>query len=137
MKSFVIGIVAATALVVGAAAQQTPAKPDDKPAGDAKSVAGKWSMSVETQNGAMASTLDLKLDGKKVTGTIASEMGTNNIIGEFADGKLTFNLSIESPNGTFDIAFSGAIKDDGTMAGTASMGDMGSMNWTAQRVKDK
>ena len=150
MKSFLVGTVAALALVVSASAQtQTkptpPAKPDQtkpeqgkpdaKPAADAKSIAGKWTMSMETQQGSMPATLEFKVDGKKVTGTLNGNQGETALEGEFADGKLTFAISVQTPNGSFNIAFTGALKDDGTLAGSASLGDMGSMSWTAARAK--
>ena len=85
----------------------------------------------------MSNTMDLKVDGKKVTGTIVSQMGTSELEGEFADGTLAFNMSVDTPNGSLQIAWTGALKDDGTLSGTASVGDMGQMNWTASRIKDK
>ena len=121
----------------------SPSKPDEKekPKPDAKAaptVAGKWNLSVETQQGAMASVLDLKVDGKKVTGTITSQMGPDPapIEGEFTDGKLTLSLSFQGSNGTMQIAFNGAFKEDGTLAGTM---DIAAQNmqipWKAERVK--
>ena len=83
----------------------------------------------------MSNTLDIKLDGKKVSGSLTSQMGTAAIEGEFADGKLTFSMLFESPNGNFQIGWTGALKADGTLAGTASVGDMGTMNWVAERIK--
>jgi hypothetical protein len=136
-------LVAVLALTGGLAAQaqqtpptpkeQTPAaKPDPKaPA----SIAGKWNLTVETPQGSMANTLEIKLDGKKVTGSLTSQMGTAAIEGEFADGKLAFSMMFESPNGNFQIGWSGVLKADGTMAGTAAVGDMGTMNWVAERMK--
>ena len=47
----------------------------------------------------MQSTLDVKEDGKKVTGTLTSPQGAGPIEGEFADGKLTFSMSFDAPNG--------------------------------------
>jgi hypothetical protein len=137
-----LSIVAAMLMFAGGLAAQTPtpneqapaAKPDPKAA---PALAGKWSLSVETPQGTMTNTMDLKLDGKNVTGTITSQMGTNELVGEFTDGKLTFNMSVDTPNGSLQIAWSGAFKDDGTLSGTASLGDMGQMNWTASRLKDK
>jgi hypothetical protein len=134
-------LVALLALTTGLSAQtpapkeQTPAaKPDAKAAPE---LTGKWNLSVETPQGTMSNTMELKMDGKKVTGTITSQMGTSELAGEFADGKLTFNMSVDTPNGTLQIAWTGAVKDDGTLAGTASLGDMGTMTWAASRIKDK
>ncbi len=64
-------------------------------------------------------------------------MGTAAIEGEFVDGKLSFAISFDSQNGPLQVAFSGALKDDGTLAGTLSFGEgMDDMTWHAERVKD-
>ncbi len=82
----------------------------------------------------MSLPLELKLDGKKVTGTIVGPQGeSTGLEGEFADGKLTFSIS---PDGNMQIAFAGAFKEDGSLAGTIDFGQ-GPFPWTATRVKDK
>lgn len=113
---------------------QTPpaAKPADKPT----TIAGKWNGSVNPGNGPTAFVLDLKLDGKKVTGSLVGDYGTSAIDGEFADNKLTFSITIDSPNGTFTVAFTGTLKDD-VLTGTADLGQMGSFPFRAERAKDK
>ena len=131
-------------LVVGAvpaaAQQQTPPPPatQDKPA-DAKapsSIAGKWDMTAETPQGATPVTLVMKLDGKKVTGTLAGPQGEIPLEGEFADGKLTMTITIQGGGGEMSVTFNGTLKEDGTLAGTFDFGQ-GAMNWKATRAKDK
>jgi len=116
---------------------QSPAKPEAKPDSKAApTVTGKWNMSVDTDQGAMASTLDMKIDGKKVTGTIVSQMGETTLASEFAEGKLTFWITMQGGGGEMSLTFSGAFKEDGTLAGTLDFGQ-GALNWRAERVKDK
>ena len=119
-----------------AAQQQTPPAQESKPEAkkEAPSVAGKWNVSVDTPSGSRASTLDLKVDGKKVTGTMASEMGETPVAGEYADGKLTFSITIDAGGQQLTLAFVGAFKADGTIAGTIDFGQ-GEMAWTAARAK--
>jgi len=109
---------------------QADAKADAKPA----TPAGKWNMSIETPGGARQATLDIKIDGKKVTGTIASEMGEMPLTGEFAEGKLTFSINIDANGQSMSIGFSATTTKEGTLAGTASMEGQ-EMTWTATRVK--
>jgi len=130
---------------------QTPpaqAKPGEKPTPDAKAdakpaptVAGKWNVSIDMQGNVMNSGLEIKLDGKKVTGTISGPQGDlQPILGEFADGKLTFSLTVDGQNGPMQIGFAGALKENGTLAGTMDFGAAGQgmqVNWTAERIKDK
>jgi hypothetical protein len=102
----------------------------------APTVAGKWSMNIEMNDGARQATLDVKLDGRKVGGTIASEMGETAIAGEYVDGKLVFSMTMQTSNGDLQIGFTGGLKEDGTMAGTLDFGQ-GAINWSAVRMKEK
>lgn len=135
-------LTAAFALVAAlpaAAAAQDPAKPtqEQKSEQAAKpSYAGKWNMTFQSPDGAMAATLDVALDEKepnKVSGQIASEMGTYAIYGEIEEGTLWFAVS---PDGTNEIWFKGNLQADGTMSGAIDMqGNL--IPWTAARAKDK
>ena len=131
--ALVITLLSAASL---AAAPQTPAAPPQAaaPAADMATVDGAWAMNVETPQGAMAVSLILKSEGKKITGTITSPQGDAPLEGEFADGKIAFAISIDSPEGSMAIGFAGAMKEDGTMAGTLT-GPFGEAPWTASRVK--
>ena len=114
---------------------QQQEKPKDPPATpDTSSVAGRWDMWVTTDQGNMGSTLDLKLDGKKVAGTITSERGTSPIEGEFAEGKLTFWLTMQGSSGSMQITFAGAMKEDGSLSGTLDAQGY-QIPWTATRSK--
>ena len=130
----VLGLATAPAL----AQQAAQAKPEPKPEAKAEApvLAGRWAMSIETGQGVRQATMTIALEGKKVTGTISSEMGEAPIAGEFADNKFTFTLNMQTGNGDMQIGFTGAFKDDGSLAGTMDYGQ-GAMNWTAQRIKEK
>ena len=129
-------IALSTTFSVGAMQQQTaPPKPEQKPEEKAQtSIAGKWDMTIDTDQGAMQSTLDVKQDGKKVTGTLTSPQGAGPIEGEYADGKLTFSMSFDSPNGSMQIGFNATMKADGSLAGTLDFGG-GQIPWRAIRAK--
>lgn len=118
-------------------ATTAPAMASQAPAAataDTTKVDGKWAMNVETPQGAMDVALDLKSEGKKITGTISSPQGDAPLEGEFDDGKIMFAISIDSPEGAMAIGFAGAMKEDGTMAGTLT-GPFGEAPWSASRVK--
>jgi len=141
MKKLLV-LTAAFALVAAlpaAAAAQDPAKPpqEQKTEPAAKpSYAGKWNMSFQSPNGAMMATLTVMLDEKepkKVSGSIASEMGTYNIYGEIDEEALWFAIS---PDGTNELWFKGNLQPDGSMSGAIDMqGNL--IPWTATRVKEK
>ena len=143
MRAFVCGAAAVFILTATAAAQDVKVSPTPMqgattsaaPA-DTKSIVGKWSVTALLQGDAHVSTVDLKLDGKKITGTMNGELGEIPVTGEFADGAVKFSISYQ---GQFDIVFQGKFKDDGTLEGTATLGqntDM-TMTWKAERAKAK
>jgi hypothetical protein len=149
-----MAIAAGVSIQAHQASQQAPpaqTKPDDKAKPEDKdkpadpkaapTVAGKWTMAVDMQGNVMNSALEIKLDGKKVSGTIIGQQGDPlPIQGEFADGKLTFSMSFNGQNGPIQIGFNGALKENGTLAGTMDLGPAGQgmqINWTAERIKEK
>jgi hypothetical protein len=139
MRSLMMVIAGALIAVTPVAAQNNSGQQQNPPPKTeqkaAPSIAGTWTMTTNTQNGPLVSTMDLKLDGTKVSGTIASQMGEAAIGGEYASGKLTFSITMQTNNGAIDIAFTGALKDNGTLAGTLDFGGGGVLEWTAERAK--
>jgi hypothetical protein len=62
----------------------------------AADVTGKWIGSVETPNGPLELTYELKAEGETVTGTVSSPMGSLPIDqGKLAGDVLTYSVSIE------------------------------------------
>lgn len=117
--------------------QAEPPATEEKPA-EAPSIAGKWNVTTTTDQGTMYSTLEIKVDeedAKKITGTLASEMGTAPIAGEWAEGKLGFSLSMDTANGPFQLWFAGTMKEDGSLAGTIDFGQ-GTIPWSAVKAKN-
>ncbi|MEZ5315873.1 MAG: hypothetical protein R2752_00580 [Vicinamibacterales bacterium] len=135
-----LALVAALGAAATASAQTPPQSPPaaEKPAATPApaSIAGKWSVTVQSPQGTMMSTLEVKQEGKKITGTLSSDMGVAPVAGEYADGKLEFTISMDTGGGAMEIWFGGAFKDDGTMAGTLDFGQ-GEIPWTAKAIKDK
>ena len=113
----------------------TQAKPEAKPEATASPFAGKWNVNVQNPNGNVDSTMDLKVDGKKVSGTLSSQMGDAKLEGEIADAKLTVWFSMDANGQTLNITFVGTMQKDGSLAGTLSFGQ-GELNWTATKAKN-
>jgi hypothetical protein len=77
----------------------------------AADVAGTWKASVETPNGTMESTFVFKVDGAKLTGTVASQMGETAISEGKIDGdKISFAVSREFNGNAFKITYDGSVK---------------------------
>ena len=66
--------------------------------------------------------------------TITSERGTAPVEGEFAEGKLQFWMTMEGGGGSMTLNFSGAMKEDGSMAGTIDIQGY-QLQWSATRAK--
>jgi hypothetical protein len=101
----------------------------------APSVAGTWTMSVDSPHGATAMGLVLSQNGKKVTGTFASPHGDTPVAGEFVDKTLTLattSTGSEAPQ----VTFTAKLTEKASLAGYLSS-QMGDMTWTAERIKDK
>ncbi len=103
-------------------------------AAGAPSVAGTWSMAVDSPHGAMTTSLELKQDETKVTGTFTSNghLPDMRVEGTFKDGA----LKLVTVDGEYKITFQAKLQEDGTLAGVLSM-EAGDMNWTAKRLESK
>ena len=142
----VIAVASAVVLVFGVpalaaagqATQQAPPAKPEAPKTETKapaSIAGKWTLSIDPGSGPMQLPMELKLDAKKLTGSIVGPQGEPaNLEGEYADGKLSFTLTI--PDSGMAITFKATLKEDGSLAGTLDM-QGNEIAWTATRVKDK
>jgi len=80
----------------------------------AADIAGVWKATVDTPNGAMESTLDLKVTGTKLTGTVTSaQMPSAPISDGKVDGdNVSFTVKRDGPNGQFVINYKGTVSGD-------------------------
>ena len=103
-------------------------------AAPAASVAGTWTLSVDSPHGPMKMALILKQDGATVTGTFSSGHGADQPVeGEFSGGALQLATRGGDEHA---VTFSGTLKDDDTLSGFLSS-RVGDMKWTAVRVQTK
>jgi hypothetical protein len=129
-------LIAATTLSAQTSTQQAPpaTAPAPAPAAAKASVAGNWTITIDAGNGPMEVYATMKLDGKKVTGNLSSQMGDTPLEGEFADGKVTFVINFDGGGGAMQLNWIGMMKDADHLTGTMS-GPMGEIPWTAIRAK--
>jgi hypothetical protein len=132
-------VLGAAPLAASPSQTASQAKPDAKPAPlTTGSFVGKWTVNVDTQQGAMQSALEFKLDekdAKKLRGTLVSQMGEAPVEGEFTNGKLLFWIAMNANGTELSLAFTGEPQKDGSLAGTLDVGG-NAINWTAVRVKN-
>ena len=136
IRPLVLFAVAVFALSVSVAqARQAQAKPEQKPEPKADTaLTGKWNVTVESPNGSVEATLDMKVDGKKIGGSIASPQGEAKIEGEVVEGKLMFSFTMDAGGQQMSVTFKGAQQKDGTLAGTLDFGQ-GDVPWKAAKAK--
>lgn len=107
---------AGAALIAGASvrADAQEAKP---PAIEIGAVAGTWAFVVDSPHGEMTLALEMRVEERKIVGTMASEqMGSSPIAGDYADGTLKFTA--EGQMGA--MTFTGKFKNRDTIAGYLS-----------------
>jgi hypothetical protein len=113
------------------AAQEAPKPPP--------SVAGKWTLTLVTENFTATSGLELKVDGEKITGSyISSRYGSFPLEGTLKGRAIEFAFTMSAEGTPIAMSFKGEVAADGqTMKGKASLGDLGEATWTAERPKEQ
>jgi hypothetical protein len=123
--ALISGILIAAA--AGAAAQ-APSKP--------ASVAGKWTVTLETESFTATSAIELKQDSEKITGTYTStRYGAVPLEGKIKERAIEFAFKLNVEGTEVPMSYAGEVAADGqTMKGKASLGDMGAATWSAKRA---
>jgi len=96
---------------------------------EALDLSGKWRLTLEMEVGRATPLLELTEKDGKLTGTYTGRYGALPVEGTVDGKKVAFTVAMESTT----LAFRGEIKDDGTLAGTATFGELGEVIWTAAR----
>jgi hypothetical protein len=94
-------------------------------------VAGNWTLTFQTPNGAREAQAVMKVDGGKLTGTISSEAGESKFEGTVKGDTFNITLDVQTQNGTLSIGIAGEVDGD-SMKGTMSFGQ-GSGEFTGTR----
>lgn len=97
----------------------------------AADVTGKWVGSVDTPNGPLELTFELKTEGEAVTGTVGSAMGTLPISnGKLAGDVLTFDVVFEA----MTIKHECTVNAAGDEIAIKSTGDWGTSEYVVKKV---
>jgi hypothetical protein len=77
----------------------------------AADVNGKWTAEYEGRNGKMTQTFNLKTEGDKLTGTVTSPRGENQISdGKVTGDQVTFNVKVEMGGETRVMKYTGKVE---------------------------
>lgn len=94
-------------------------------------VTGKWVGNVETPNGPLELTYELKVEGETVSGTVSSPMGSLPIDkGKLAGDVLTYTVSLEGAVITHEAKLN-AVGDEIAIKAT---GDWGTSEYVVKKV---
>ncbi len=96
---------------------------------------GTWKWSFERNGEKLETTLKLKAEGDKLTGTITGRDGKESAIeeGSFKDGEVKFQVTRERDGNKITIKYSGKISGD-TITGKSEAGER-SRDWKAERAR--
>lgn len=79
----------------------------------AADASGKWTAEMQGPNGSMTTTMNLKADGDKLTGTVSGRNGDTNISDGKVDGKnVTFTVVREFNGNTMKMNYKGVLDGD-------------------------
>lgn len=96
-------------------------------------VAGDWEMTVNSQQGQSQSSLTLKRDGDKLTGSIKSPRGERDLDSVSVKGsEIQFSLKRNVQGNDMLFAYSGKVDKD-SMKGTVDFGGLATGDWSAVR----
>jgi hypothetical protein len=94
---------------------------------------GTYKIEIDTPMGKQESTLILKTDGEKLTGTGESMMGKNDFTGTAKGDSFNFAVNMTSPMGDMKLEFSGKVTGS-DIAGEIKMGDFGSSPFKGKKA---
>lgn len=98
----------------------------------AADITGNWAISVETPNGKRDSTLALKQDGEKLTGTMSSQFGDAPLTGTVKGNDVTFSITREFNGQSMKLDYTAKV--DGTkLNGTLKFGDNDGIPFTGEK----
>jgi hypothetical protein len=115
----------------GAATTKPPASATS--ASDKTDISGPWSFQVDSAAGSGSPTFTFKQDGEKLTGQYKGAFGEAPLTGAVKGNKIDFVIKVEAQGQKMTITYTGTVEKDGSMKGTAELGEVGSATWTAKR----
>jgi len=99
------------------------------------SVAGKWNLTVQFEQGSGAPTVVFKQDGEALTGTYTGQFGEAPLTGTLKGKDIVFRVKVSAQGYDVEFTYSGTLESETTMKGTVDLGGMASGTWTGKRAE--
>lgn len=99
----------------------------------ATDVSGEWEFTLQTPRGERTSTIKIVQEGEKITVTMPGMRG-DEVTGEgtVKGNAIEWTITRSTPRGEFTVTYKGTVEGT-TMSGTAEMGQMGTLEWSAKK----
>ena len=97
------------------------------------SVAGAWELTIDSPQGANTSTLTLKQDGDKLTGDLASAMGSTPVTGTVSAGTIAVTANLDVQGTSLQLGINGKVDAD-AITGSVKVGDFGEFPFKGKRA---
>jgi len=123
------------ATTANAAATPAAATPAAAPAAAGGTITGKWDVTFRTPQGDFPAVATITVDSGKLSGSMGSQLGETPITGTLDGMKVTISMTVESPQGSMNVAMTGEVQGGDAMAGMADVAGMGQMEWSAKRSR--
>ncbi len=96
-------------------------------------ISGGWQLTVQSPRGPMTIDTRFVQEGTKLTVTMTGPRGGESTgEGTIQGEAVQWSIRRSTPGGETTVVYRGTVKGT-TMSGTADMGDMGTVGWTAER----
>ncbi len=113
-----------------------PERPSTTPSAPPTMAAGTWNLTVESPQGAVPLTLQLRQQGDAISGTVTSPFGQSDLTeGSLSGNEVRFTISVDIQGTPMRVTFAGRIEGD-RMSGTVTVEGMGSFPFSGTRPRD-
>ena len=96
---------------------------------------GKWDVMLKTPAGDMPANATLTDDNGKLSGTFGSQLGEVPVAGTVEGKALKLTMTAQTPQGDMNVVMTGDLDGDNIVNGKAEVSGLGSMEWSAKRIK--
>ena len=96
---------------------------------------GKWDVMLKTPAGDMPANATLNDDNGKLSGTFGSQLGEVPVAGTVEGKALKLTMTAQTPQGDMNVVMTGDLEGDNIVNGKAEVSGLGSMEWSAKRIK--